>query len=297
MSEAIRWQNGYATDNPKLAQGQREFFEKGDYRMYLSLNYIEDRYDALEFLLKHGVRDRFYWNYVYTYDVQNCHKLLPLLPHFNENVTIDVKPNKDGFVTIFRGMRPTSAPVTSAFSWTTSRKTAEYFAKQEGCIEGIVVEGKIQVSSILGQIDLRKEHEVIVNPSSVTIVSQSEVYPLITQAELKRFHKRAKTSTLKQFLVYTYIKERTKYCTVYLQCMKYLDEIEKELLKTYGDFYVLDNYSFNRLARTTPNKGVLGVSKDLTLIMALREVTSCLQTGIWSTKSTILTRYRRGLIL
>lgn len=296
MSEAVRWQNGYVTDNLKLAQGQRECFEKGDYKTYLSLNYIEDRYNALEFLLKHGIKDRFYWNYVYTYDVQNCHKLLPLLPYFSENVSINVKPNKDGFVTIFRGMRPTSAPATSAFSWTTSRKTAEYFAKQEGCIEGYVVEGEIYEGNILGQIDLRKEHEVIVNPSNVTILSQSEVYPLITQEEVLRFHKRAKTTTLKQFLVYSYIKERTKYYSVYLQCMQHLDELEKELLKEYGNFYALNNYHFNRRIGTVPNEGILGGSKDINLMVALREVTSCLQTGTWNTKSTILTRYRKGCV-
>lgn len=84
----------------------------------------------------------------------------------------EVKPDKEGYYTIYRGITPESTPVEQAYSWTFDRKTADFFANRFNS-NGQIVEGKVHISKIQAFLKGRGEEEVIIFPENVEIQSHS----------------------------------------------------------------------------------------------------------------------------
>lgn len=286
------WKNGFATDNLDVAEKQKQAFQKGDIKGYLALNYLEDRPLALKFLLQHGIRDRFYWEYAYAYGTGNFHEYIPLLPHFSENVSIAVKPLKSGLVRIYRGINVNSASREAAFSWTTSKQVAHNFANLKTKRGATVLQGLVNPKDILAHIKLRKENELIINPNSVQIEKEIKLYPPITERELNTFNKRAKASGVEAFLTYGILKERLKTYKAYLPHLQDLNKLKQDLTRVYGDFLNVSDQHFSAILRKAVTTIPLTEHKvDTNLMSALRHVDAVLNHKTSASNYTILTRY------
>lgn len=78
--------------------------------------------------------------------------------------------DKDGFVTIFRGMQDKSAPPETAYSWTTDITKAEYFATRFNSIYSALYTAKVHYTKIVDFITTRNESEVIILPEDLTSI-------------------------------------------------------------------------------------------------------------------------------
>lgn len=89
---------------------------------------------------------------------------------------------KDGKIVVYRGMGDESTPVEQAMSWTTSEKTAYFFANRLGT-EGKVVKGEVKLEHIIDYITRRSEEEVIILPGHVEITESEEM--VSTEEEMR----------------------------------------------------------------------------------------------------------------
>lgn len=99
------------------------------------------------------------------------------LKSLKEKVTI-----QDGKITVYRGMGNESTPAEKAMSWTTSEKTAYFFANRLGT-DGVVLKGTVALDEIIDFITQRSEDEVIILPGKVELVAEETMVG--TEAELK----------------------------------------------------------------------------------------------------------------
>lgn len=79
----------------------------------------------------------------------------------------DMKLNKDGTVTVYRGENHESADEEHAFSWTLNHKTAEFFADRFDKGAGDVISKDINPSEIMDYLTSRGEFEIIVVPPAL----------------------------------------------------------------------------------------------------------------------------------
>lgn len=295
------WYNGYITDNPTLSDQQRDAFKKGDFKTYLALSYIEDRPKALLFLLQNNIRDRFYWEYAYAYGTGNFHEYIPLLPYFSENAKLSVRTTKEGLVRVFRGINKNSSPLNQAYSWTTNKDVATKFANFKTKEGATILQGVVHPDSILAQIKLRNEQELIIHPNSVKILKKTELYPAITKREIETFSKLIGDLDIEAFLTYGVLKEQTKSYKDYIQIIGNLSVIKHELLKTYGDFISMTDTQHAAFLRKAPTiVPLIRHNIDMNLIRALRNVDKVLNNKVESINSRTLTRFllhRNKLIL
>lgn len=286
------WKNGFVTDDLALAELQRQAFEKGDFKGYLTLNYVEDRPLALKYLLQHGIRDRYYWEYAYAYGTGNFQEYIPLLRHFNENVKISVRPTKEGLVRVYRGINENSSPMEQSFSWTTNKKVALKFANFQTKVGSTLVSGLVHPKHIQAQIKIRKEQELIINPKHVKVIKENKLYTPITARELNTFKKHAKTSEIDAFLTYGVLKEHLKNHKDYIKHMRWLPYIKRKLLGIYGDFINTTEAQFSIiLRRSVTIVPLIKHRVDVNLMIALRNVERVLSQQVASHDSPILTRY------
>jgi hypothetical protein len=76
----------------------------------------------------------------------------------------DMKLNDDGTVTIYRGENTKSANSDDAFSWTLTKKTAEFFADRFNKGGGKINKKDINPKEIIDYLPNRGESEVILFP-------------------------------------------------------------------------------------------------------------------------------------
>jgi len=76
------------------------------------------------------------------------------------------KLNKNGFITIYRGVGNKSTPVGKAYSWTTSINTATSFASRFS-ESGDIYAGEIHIKDVIAYIDSRDEKEILTLPGKV----------------------------------------------------------------------------------------------------------------------------------
>jgi hypothetical protein len=85
----------------------------------------------------------------------------------------EVKPGEDGKITLYRGQNTGSAQGDDAFSWTTSRKTAKFFADRFSKGSGKIVTKKIDPSEAIDYLQDRGESEVILSPKKFGTLTES----------------------------------------------------------------------------------------------------------------------------
>lgn len=101
------------------------------------------------------------FGFKYYYEV-----LKELLPVNQPVILKNVRKEKNGYVTLFRGQNTLSTPLNETYSWTTNAAIALFFAHRfEG--EGCVYTAKVHKSDIIAYMDDRGESEVLVDPSKV----------------------------------------------------------------------------------------------------------------------------------
>lgn len=92
------------------------------------------------------------------------------------------KMDKDGFVTIYRGVSSKSTPLDQAYSWTTQINTAVRFATRFSEI-GKVYTAKVHIDDIVAYITHRDEYEVIALPEKIKDIQE---IPLCTLDEIMK---------------------------------------------------------------------------------------------------------------
>jgi len=83
-----------------------------------------------------------------------------------------LKVDSSGLVKIYRGQNTESTPYQKAFSWTTSKEKAKFFATRFDSDNGKLYEAIIKCEDILAYIDQRGESEVIVDPNCLIDVKK-----------------------------------------------------------------------------------------------------------------------------
>lgn len=78
---------------------------------------------------------------------------------------------KEDTITIYRGQNSESTKETEAFSWTLSKKTADFFANRFST--GKILTRKIKSDDVIDFLDGRNEAEVIVDPNKIIKESES----------------------------------------------------------------------------------------------------------------------------
>ena len=84
--------------------------------------------------------------------------------------------NKDGYVTVYRGVQSKSADPETAYSWTTNLSTAHYFATRFNSEESAVYRAKVHYKDIIDFITTRGESEVLVLPEDVIAIEDMGYY-------------------------------------------------------------------------------------------------------------------------
>ena len=72
--------------------------------------------------------------------------------------------NDDSTVTVYRGQNTESTKEDKAFSWTLSKKTAQFFANRFNKGAGKIVTKRVKPDEIIDYLDYRGESEVIIMP-------------------------------------------------------------------------------------------------------------------------------------
>ena len=81
-----------------------------------------------------------------------------------EDLSKKIEIDDNGLIRIYRGQNTKSTPYKEAFSWTTNKDTAIFFATRFDKYSGKLYEAIVKSEDILAYIDRRGESEVIVNP-------------------------------------------------------------------------------------------------------------------------------------
>lgn len=76
-----------------------------------------------------------------------------------------------GEIIIYRGYTDKSTPLKRAYSWTTEKKVAEWFAKRFDN-KGKIAKAKVKSENILDFINERNEYEVLVLPQFIEIIEK-----------------------------------------------------------------------------------------------------------------------------
>lgn len=123
----------------QLWHEEMEFKDRYEYILEL---YLDNEYGFSEFLI-----DEF----------------LSLLKSYNDsrNWEKELKPFvKNGYITVYRGEEDKSTRAEKAISWTTSFKTAIFFASRY-TVEGRLIKGKVKLEDVLFYTNRRNEKELI----------------------------------------------------------------------------------------------------------------------------------------
>lgn len=83
-----------------------------------------------------------------------------------------VAPDRHRYISIFRGQGSLSQPVQEAMSWTTSLKTAQWFANRFE--SGHVCQARVKISDIIAYITDRDDSEVMGLPSTPEDIHRCE---------------------------------------------------------------------------------------------------------------------------
>lgn len=87
------------------------------------------------------------------------------------------KIDKNGWVTVYRGVGTKSTPPEKAYSWTTSINTASFFATRFSQT-GDIYKGKIHIKDVVAYIDTRGEHEILALPRNVKDIQRMDMLPV-----------------------------------------------------------------------------------------------------------------------
>jgi hypothetical protein len=140
----------------------------------VKFDFFVDCYTSSEhasfFLRQQGVREALsYYNYSANY--------VPLAEQLEKHT------DPDGFVRIYRGTQ--SAWLYSkprGFSWTLSRKTAEWFARRFNLPNPLLYTAQVHINNVLAYLKDREEEEIIALPRHVTVI-RSERLEVIDVAQ------------------------------------------------------------------------------------------------------------------
>lgn len=90
---------------------------------------------------------------------------------------IEITPNEQGYIIVYRGESSKSTPYSKSLSWTLNLDTAKFFANRWRVLgaTGKVYEGKVHVDNVIAYINGRKEKEVVVMRGSVKNVKQIKI--------------------------------------------------------------------------------------------------------------------------
>lgn len=84
------------------------------------------------------------------------------------------KMDKNGFVTVYRGVGSKSTPPDKAYSWTTSINTAAFFVTRFS-ESGDIYTGKIHIKDVVAYVNTRNEREVLALPGKVKDIKRMDL--------------------------------------------------------------------------------------------------------------------------
>jgi len=110
------------------------------------------------------------------------------------NTPINIEPQGDGYITVYRGHGYKPTPVTEEHSWTLDINTAIRYTTGIG-LEGTLYKAKVHSNDILAYIKRKNEKEIVVFPSSlkevqlVNMLSLSILWPRLKEnGIIEKYH-------------------------------------------------------------------------------------------------------------
>jgi hypothetical protein len=82
--------------------------------------------------------------------------------------------DKDGFITVYRGVGSKSTPPDKAYSWTIDIGTAAFFASRFS-EAGDIYTGKVHIKDVIAYIDSRNEKEILALPGKVKEIKKMDL--------------------------------------------------------------------------------------------------------------------------
>lgn len=169
----------------------KDLREKGDYESYfgslylIAPNFTFDMYERLfEEIpedLKYKIFRDIYVNAEYGFQklnkdiVEQAFKL-----NKDKSFKETLSTNKQGYLTVYRGMGESSTSIESAYSWTLSLAIASNFAAKFSMKGGKVVKANIHIDNVIDYITDRREAEVLLFPEFLENVEDLKLINLDT---------------------------------------------------------------------------------------------------------------------
>lgn len=88
----------------------------------------------------------------------------------------NLKVDKEGYVTIYRGAENLSSPLDKAYSWTWDKKIGEFFGDRFKTGTGVLYRARVNKENIIDYINDRKEKEILVFPEHVEDIQVIKKY-------------------------------------------------------------------------------------------------------------------------
>ena len=196
-----------------------ECWETGEYERFFSMIDSQFSFDVFFELLNKIPESERYTNFVRLYvrneygfknlDKEKVRQLFMLNTDksFIQQLPID----KDGYVTIYRGMQDKSTPVEEAYSWTLDYEVAKYFATRYNSLKSKIVKAKVKAEDIVDVLDFgligdRCEKEVLVLPEKVKDIQDLSFYNF-DEAMLRELDK-AGITVIYQYYAHHFLKRK-----------------------------------------------------------------------------------------
>jgi hypothetical protein len=131
------------------------------------LNVFHDAYEEIPVEQKYKVFRATYTQMEYGFQAFKPEILEEVLTMNNDtSFKEELKVDKEGYVTVYRGEGSKSRGIEEAYSWSTEERVAKFFAYRFDK-KGKIYQGKVHIDDIVDFIDDRNESEILVIPENV----------------------------------------------------------------------------------------------------------------------------------
>lgn len=162
---------------------KRVFLEEKDYALYFffefnpfPMDYFQRHFDQIDEAERYEAFRSMYMSCEYGFghlDRDLLERVFPLADRDATRAALEADGHTGETLTVYRGEGSLSTPYATSYSWTTSLKTAKWFATRFG--EGRVYRATVKRDAVIDYIQERNESEVLVRPTDLERIKRIKV--------------------------------------------------------------------------------------------------------------------------
>lgn len=151
------------------------YFSSVDYKLRIVM--LNRKFEIIPKEIKYQVFEAVYFSldYGFEYIKDNIYEQVKALKPKNIEKNLEGKLDRDGRLTIYRGVTDNSTNTYKANSWTASLSVAAQFATSFNCEKPIVYKAKVETKDIIAYIKDRREEEIVVLPEDVKSIERMDL--------------------------------------------------------------------------------------------------------------------------